>query len=53
MGRERYNGVGGFVSSVEAVEEGDDLGLDPDEDTMVSSSTFGIHICRPVRVRIK
>lgn len=53
MGRERYSGVGGTVSSVEAAENGDDLGLSPEEELEVSSSTLGIHICRPVRVRMK
>ena len=41
VGSERYRGVGGYEQGVDAVDEGDERGLD----VMVSSSILGTHTC--------
>lgn len=51
-GTERYRGVWGYVSGVEAVDDGDDRGLEADEATW-SSSIFGTQTCWPVGERVK
>lgn len=43
---ERYSGVGGNVSGVVAVEDGDEHGLDFDEPTRLSP-IFGALVCLP------